>query len=191
MMTLHVLNDVAYDAGSTQKSIITSRSVVWRVKQWVNWYTEYKVRVFWYQIHQARLCERMLPSKLDIKRHSPSILYLTLTDRVNGWCFTLSHMFEAADYNVWQSVIFTNVHFCYHMFILNFVLLPNFAWIFAAFAYAWLIGKYLYQNTQGYLNTTPLVFRACTKYTIYTVNGVCYSLVCIWNELFTRLASIK
>ena len=50
------------------------------------------VRVFWYQVYQARLWERMLnrsaslamstsvlkalPGKLDIKRHSPSILYI-------------------------------------------------------------------------------------------------------------------
>ena len=53
---------------------------------------EYQVRVFWYQVYQARLWERMLnrsaslamstsvlkalPGKLDIKRHSPSILYV-------------------------------------------------------------------------------------------------------------------
>ena len=32
-MTLHLLNDVANDAESTQKSIITSYSLVWRVNQ--------------------------------------------------------------------------------------------------------------------------------------------------------------
>ena len=36
MMTLHFLNDVANDAESTLKSKITSLSLVWRVKQWVN-----------------------------------------------------------------------------------------------------------------------------------------------------------
>ena len=92
MMTLHFLNDVANDAESTKKSKITSLSLVWRVKQWVNWYIEYQVRVFWYQVYQARLWERMLnrsaslamstsipkalPCKFDIKRHSPSILYV-------------------------------------------------------------------------------------------------------------------
>ena len=56
------------------------------------WLIEYQVRVFWYQVYQAQLWERMLnrsaslamstsvlkalPGKLDIKRHSPSILYL-------------------------------------------------------------------------------------------------------------------
>ena len=51
---------------------------------------EYQVRVFWHQVYQARLRERMLnrsaslamstsvlealPGKLDIKKHSPSIL---------------------------------------------------------------------------------------------------------------------
>ena len=37
IMTLHFLNDVDYDAESTQKSKITSLSLVWKVKQWVNW----------------------------------------------------------------------------------------------------------------------------------------------------------
>ena len=53
---------------------------------------EYKVRVFLYQVYQARLWERSLnrsaslamsttvrkalPGKLNIKRHTPSILYL-------------------------------------------------------------------------------------------------------------------
>ena len=37
MMTLHILNDVANEAGSTQKSKITSLLLVWRMKQWVNW----------------------------------------------------------------------------------------------------------------------------------------------------------
>ena len=65
------------------------------MKQWLNWYiqhVEYQVRVFWYQVYQTGLWERLLnlstslamstsvlkalPGKLDIKRHSPSILYL-------------------------------------------------------------------------------------------------------------------
>ena len=62
------------------------------VQQWVNWWMEYQVRVFWYQVYQAQLWERMLnrsaglamstcilkalPGKLDIERHSPSIIYL-------------------------------------------------------------------------------------------------------------------
>ena len=61
------------------------------VQQWVNWFIEYQVRVFWYQVYQARLLERMLnrsasltmstsvlkalPGKLDINKHSPSILF--------------------------------------------------------------------------------------------------------------------
>ena len=87
-------NDVANDAESTQKLKVTPLSLVWRVKQWVNWYIEYQVRVFWYQIYQARLWERLLNrsaslamstsvlkallGKLDTKWHSPtcSILYL-------------------------------------------------------------------------------------------------------------------
>ena len=89
------LNDVANDAESTQKLkkyvIIASLK---SVQQWVNWYIEYRVRVFWYQVYQARLWERMLnrsaslvmstsilkalTGKLDIKRHSPSFLYILL-----------------------------------------------------------------------------------------------------------------
>ena len=54
----------------------------------------YQVIVFWYQVYQSRLQEHMLncsaslpmstrvlvalPGKLDIKRHSPSILYLSI-----------------------------------------------------------------------------------------------------------------
>ena len=73
-----------------KKSKITSLSLVWIVKQWVNWYIEYQVSVFWYQVYQARLWECMLNrsaslamstsvlkalhGKLDIKIHSPSIL---------------------------------------------------------------------------------------------------------------------
>ena len=37
MVTLHFLNDVANNAEPPQKSIITSKSLVWNVKQWVNW----------------------------------------------------------------------------------------------------------------------------------------------------------
>ena len=53
---------------------------------------EYQFRIFWYQVYQARLWERMLnrlaslamstsvlkvlPGKLDIKRHLPSIHYI-------------------------------------------------------------------------------------------------------------------
>ena len=89
---MHFLNDVANDVESTQKLKITSLSLVWGVKQWVNWLIEYQVRVFWYQVYQARLWERTLncsaslakstsvlkalPGKFDIKRHRPSFLYL-------------------------------------------------------------------------------------------------------------------
>ena len=43
---------------------------------------EYQARVLWYQVYQARLRERMLnrsasSGKLDIKRHPPSILYIS------------------------------------------------------------------------------------------------------------------
>ena len=62
------------------------------MKQSVNWKIEYQVRVFWCQVYQAQLWERMLnrsaslamstsvlkalPGKLDIKRHSPSIHFV-------------------------------------------------------------------------------------------------------------------
>ena len=93
MMTLHFLNDVANDAESTKiKKKYVIIATLKSVQQWVNWYIEYQVRVFWYQVYQARLWERMLnrsaslamstsvlkalPGKLDIKRHSPSFLFL-------------------------------------------------------------------------------------------------------------------
>ena len=85
MMMLHFLNGVANGAESTQETKIASWSLVWRAKQCINWYIEYQVRVFWYQIYQARLWEcmlnhsaslvmstsilKVLPSELDIKRH--------------------------------------------------------------------------------------------------------------------------
>ena len=66
------------------------------MNQWVNWKIEYQVWVFWYQVCKAWLRELMLnhsasakryridstcileaePDSLDIKRHSPSILYI-------------------------------------------------------------------------------------------------------------------
>ena len=61
--------------------------------QLVNWSIEYQVWLFCYQVYKARLWEHMLnglsslalstsvlkalSGKLDIKRHSPSILYIT------------------------------------------------------------------------------------------------------------------
>ena len=35
-------------------------AIVWRVKQLVNWQIEYQARVYWYQVYQAQLWERML-----------------------------------------------------------------------------------------------------------------------------------
>ena len=56
--------------------------------------SKYKVSVFWYQVYQARLCERLLtsqglprdstcvlkaePGKLDIQSHKPGILFISL-----------------------------------------------------------------------------------------------------------------
>ena len=82
IMTLHFLNDVVTDFESTRKSIITSKSLIWRVNK------EYQVRVFWYRVYQARLRERMLNrsaslaikqafDKLYITRHSLSISILS------------------------------------------------------------------------------------------------------------------
>ena len=61
---------------------------------------EYQVRIFWYQVYQARLWERMLnrwashvmstsilktlPGKLDIRIHSPSILYIVMSCMLKG-----------------------------------------------------------------------------------------------------------
>ena len=80
------------------------------VQQWVNWLIEYQVRVFWYQVYQARLWERMLnrstslamstnvlkalPGKLDIKRHSPSILYLMSLRRDKKILFDITRLVE-------------------------------------------------------------------------------------------------
>ena len=55
MMTLHFLNDVAYDTESTQKSKITINSA---------------------SLAMSTSVLKALPGKLGIKRHSPSILYL-------------------------------------------------------------------------------------------------------------------
>ena len=74
MITLHFLNDVANDAASTQKLIITSYSLVRRVNQ---------LGKLINRIPDLRLFISSLPGspgKLDIKRFSPSILYVHTTD---------------------------------------------------------------------------------------------------------------
>ena len=86
-MTLHFLNDVSNDAKSTQK--IDHYTIFARLKSEK---IEYQVCISRYQINQVRLREHLLnrsaslakstsvllslPGKLDIKRHSPSILYV-------------------------------------------------------------------------------------------------------------------
>ena len=47
MMTLHFLNDAVNDSES-KRSIITSYSLIWWVKQLVSWLLEYQIRVSWY-----------------------------------------------------------------------------------------------------------------------------------------------
>ena len=44
---------------STRKSIL-GHNRVWGVNQWVNGWIEYPVRIFWYQVYQARLQECLL-----------------------------------------------------------------------------------------------------------------------------------
>ena len=89
MMTFHFLNDVANDAESTQQ---IEYYVIHVIASWKSETMDKLNRVFWYQVYQAKLLERMLnrsaslamstsvlnalPEKLDIKRYSPSILYL-------------------------------------------------------------------------------------------------------------------
>ena len=99
MMTLHYLNDIANDAKSTQKSIVTPYLLVWRVNQLGKLINRIPGLLLWYQVYQALLLECMLnrmasltmstslpkalPGKHDIKRHSPSILYLSVTSHTN------------------------------------------------------------------------------------------------------------
>ena len=87
-MTLHFLNDIANDAESTHKKYVIIASL-----------KSETMGVFRYQVYQARLRERMLncsanlamstsvlkalPGKLDIERHSPSNLYLSVTSHIN------------------------------------------------------------------------------------------------------------
>ena len=85
IMTLHFLNDVVNDAESTQISKSMSQSLVWRVKQWVNWKIEYQVPVFWYQVYQARLWERMLNRSTSLL-HVPDKLGLS-----QGMCLYSGH----------------------------------------------------------------------------------------------------
>ena len=87
-MTLDIFNDVANDAESTQKSTITSYSLVNQLGELINRI----LHVPGSRLLMARLRERMLnrstslamstcvlealPGKLDIKKHSHNILYL-------------------------------------------------------------------------------------------------------------------
>ena len=92
MLPLSGHNDVALFEWRRKWRWINTKieNYIIRVKQLVSWQIEYQVRLFWYQVYQARLWERLLnrlaslamstsvlkalPGKLDIKRQSPSIL---------------------------------------------------------------------------------------------------------------------
>ena len=59
-MTLHVLNDVFNIVETKEKMITcTPKSLVWRSTK-----IEYQVRVFWYQVYQARLREQVYQALL-------------------------------------------------------------------------------------------------------------------------------
>ena len=90
-MKLHFLNDVVYDVELTQKSIITPKSLVYRVNQLINRIPgsplsisslpgrASRMHVEWLgKPRDSTSILEALPGKLDIKRHSPSILYVTL-----------------------------------------------------------------------------------------------------------------
>ena len=66
-MTLHFLNDVANDAESTQHSKITSLSLA--MGKLIN-------RIPGSSLAMSTSVLKALPGKLDIKRHSPTILYI-------------------------------------------------------------------------------------------------------------------
>ena len=85
MMTLHFLNDVA---NTKIENYVLIASLTTEIM--LNWLIEYQARVFWYQVYQAQLWERMLKhsaslamstsilkalsGKLDIKKHSPTVV---------------------------------------------------------------------------------------------------------------------
>ena len=78
-MALQCLNYVANDAESTQKSIITTYSLVRRVNQLgkvINRISGSRLLISSLAMSTSVL--KALPGKLDIKRHSPSILYLCI-----------------------------------------------------------------------------------------------------------------
>ena len=95
MKTMNFLNDVANDAKSTQNPSLRHIRKVCRVNQLGKLINRIHCTRFGflYQVYQAQLRERMLnrstslamstnvlealPGKLDIKRHSPSILYIS------------------------------------------------------------------------------------------------------------------
>ena len=82
MITLHFLNDIANEAESTQKSIITSYSLVQRVNQLgklINRIPGIKFTRLGFEnaasLAMSACVLKALPGKLYIKRHSHSILY--------------------------------------------------------------------------------------------------------------------
>ena len=39
------------------------------MKRWVNWQKDYQVRVFWYQVYQAQLLDRMLNRSVQLNSY--------------------------------------------------------------------------------------------------------------------------
>ena len=93
-------------------------TIFWRVNKLVNRQIEYQVCIFWSQFYQAGLRDCMLnrsaslamstcvlkalPGKLDIKRHSPSILFV-LHSSPNFILLTCSIPFVSINYTFNQS----------------------------------------------------------------------------------------
>ena len=81
-MTLHFFNDVANDAESTQKSKITSKCEIEEKQSLTMGNLINRIpglRLYVESSASLALSTsvfKALPGKLDIKRHSPSILYL-------------------------------------------------------------------------------------------------------------------